>query len=57
MKIGICGLMFLIMFALKLAGPMAAVSWWIVTLPLYLPIIIILGMFAFVGIVAAATSR
>lgn len=57
MKIGICGLMFLIMFALKLAGPMAAVSWWIVTLPLYLPILIVLGMFAFVGIVAAAKSR
>lgn len=57
MKVGICGLMFLIMFALKLAGPMAAVSWWIITLPIYLPVLIILGMFAFVGIVAAASSK
>lgn len=38
MKIGLFGLMFLIMFALKLAGPMVAVSWWIVTMPLWLPI-------------------
>lgn len=36
MKIGLFGLMFLIMFVLKLAGPMAAVSWWIVTMPLWI---------------------
>lgn len=40
MKIGLFGLMFLIMFALKLAGPMAAISWWVVTLPLWLPAVI-----------------
>lgn len=57
MKVGICGLMFLIMFALKLAGPMAAVSWWIITLPIYLPVLIILGMLAFVGIVTVAAAK
>lgn len=57
MKVGICGLMFLIMFALKLAGPMAAVSWWIITLPIYLPVLIILGMLAFVGIVTVTAAK
>ena len=50
MKVGICGLMFLIMFALKLAGPMAAVSWWIVALPLYLPLLVIGGIALFYGL-------
>jgi len=47
MKIGLFGMLFLIMFTLKLAGPMAAVSWAIITLPLWLPITIALaGLFA-----------
>lgn len=46
------GLMFLIMFALKLAGPMASVSWWIVTMPLWAPFALVFGILAFFGIVA-----
>lgn len=48
MKFGLLGVMFLIMFALKLAGPMAAVSWWVVTLPIYGPLVfvILFGLFA-----------
>ncbi len=37
MKLPILAIMFLIMFALKLAGPMASVSWWVITLPLWAP--------------------
>lgn len=49
MKIGICGLMFLIMFALKLAGPMAAVSWLWITAPLWIPAIVLCGFLTFLG--------
>lgn len=51
MKVGLLGLMFLIMFALKLAGPMAAVSWWVVTLPVYGPLalVIVLGLLYVLG--------
>lgn len=33
-KVGILGLMFLVMFAIKVAG-VAALSWWVVTAPLW----------------------
>jgi len=42
MKVGLFGMIFLIMFALKIAG-VAAVSWWVVTLPLWLPITLALA--------------
>jgi hypothetical protein len=45
MSFGIFGMMFLIMFALKLAGPMAAVSWAVVTAPLWVPVLIGLCVF------------
>lgn len=48
MKIGLFGLMFIIMFTLKLAGPMAGVSWAIVTAPLWVPIVFALGIFALI---------
>lgn len=37
------GIMFLIMFALKLAGigVMAAASWWVVTAPLWVPLLLV----------------
>lgn len=43
MSTGILGMMFLIMFALKLAGPMAAVSWAVVTAPIWVPVLIALS--------------
>lgn len=52
MKIGLFGVMFLIMFALKLAGPMAAVSWWIVTAPLWAPVVIGMGFLALIALFA-----
>jgi hypothetical protein len=39
MKIGILGLMFAIMFGLKIAG-LTTISWWLVTLPLYGPVVL-----------------
>lgn len=48
MKIGLFGLMFIIMFTLKLAGPMAGVSWAIVTAPLWVPVVIALGIMGLV---------
>lgn len=41
-KIGLFGFMFLIMFTLKLAGPLALTSWWVITLPLYGPLLFML---------------
>lgn len=41
-KIGLFGFMFLIMFTLKLAGPLALTSWWLITLPLYGPVLLLL---------------
>jgi hypothetical protein len=51
MKVGLLGLMFLIMFALKLAGPMATVSWWVITLPVYGPLalLVIFGLIYTLG--------
>lgn len=57
MKVSLFGLMFLIMFTLKLAGPMASVSWFIVTAPLWVPAALLLlgGLMAVViALVAAA---
>lgn len=47
-------IMFLIMFALKLAGVgvMATASWWIVTAPLWGPFALAFSILAFFGIVA-----
>lgn len=57
MKVGIFGLMFLIMFALKLAGPLATASWWIITLPLYGPLLAMLAFFIFVGAIAVLADK
>lgn len=51
MKIGLFGLLFVILLTLKLAGVagMATVSWWIVFLPLIIPLAIwavVVGVFA-----------
>ena len=51
MKIGLFGLLFVILLTLKLAGVagMAAVSWWIVFLPIIIPLaiwIVVVGAFA-----------
>ena len=51
MKVGLLGLMFLIMFALKLGGPMAAVSWWVIAMPIYLPLAIVI-LFGVVAVFA-----
>ena len=49
MKVGLLGLMFLILFALKVAG-VAQLSWWVVVLPLLAPILIWLAIILFLGI-------
>ena len=46
MQVGLFGLIFLAMFVLKLAGPMASASWWLVTLPLWGPFAFFIAMFA-----------
>lgn len=40
----ILGMMFLIMFGLKLAG-IATISWWVVTAPLWAPVVIVVLLF------------
>lgn len=45
----LCTVLFLIMFALKLGGPLAAVSWWWITLPLWGPALIVVPLYAFIG--------
>ena len=49
MKVGLLGLMFLILFALKVAG-VAQISWWVVVLPLLAPFLIWLAIVLFAGI-------
>lgn len=49
MKVGILGLMFLVMFGLKLAGPMAGVSWLWITAPLWIPALTIGALFTWLG--------
>lgn len=49
MKVGLLGLMFLVMFGLKLAGPMAGVSWLWITAPLWVPALLIGGSFCYLG--------
>lgn len=56
--IGICGLMFIVFLALKLAGigTVATWSWWWVTAPLWAPAVLVLAIFGigFALIVAVA---
>lgn len=44
MKVGLLGFMFLILFTLKVMG-LASISWWVVVLPLLVPLIIWLSVF------------
>ena len=43
MRIGLLGAMFLILFTLKVMG-LASISWWVVVLPLFVPLIIWLSI-------------
>lgn len=49
MKVGICGGMFLIFLTLKLIGVIAW-SWWWITAPIWIPIVILLGFLLVVTI-------
>lgn len=49
MKVGLLGLMFLVMFGLKLAGPLAGVSWLWITAPLWIPAILFGAFFTYLG--------
>ena len=53
MKIGLFGLMFLIMFGLKLAGPMATVSWAVVTAPIWVPLVIAVVVIAILVLISS----
>lgn len=54
MKLNLLGALFLIMFTLKLAGPMAATSWWIICLPLWGPVLIIGGLALIATLIASS---
>lgn len=53
MKVSICGVMFLILFTLKLIGTIS-ISWWWVVAPLFIPIALLAaiygGMLALAGL-------
>ena len=55
MRIGLLGAMFLILFTLKVIG-LASVSWWVVVLPLFVPLIIWLSVFV-VGVLILAGTQ
>ena len=55
MKIGLLGAMFLILFTLKVMG-LVSVSWWIVVLPLFVPLIIWLSILV-VGVLILAGTQ
>ena len=48
--------MFLILFALKLAGPLAATSWWWITCPLWASFVIIVALFCLAIIVSGIAA-
>lgn len=54
MKVGLLGFMFLILFTLKVMG-LVSVSWWVVVLPLFVPLIIWLSVLV-VGVLLLAGS-
>ncbi len=54
MRIGLLGAMFLILFTLKVMG-LVSISWWVVVLPLFVPLIIWLSAFV-VGVLLLAGS-
>lgn len=55
MRIGLLGAMFLILFTLKVMG-LASISWWVVVLPLFVPLIIWLSIFV-VGVLILAGTQ
>jgi len=52
MRVPVLTIMFLIMFGLKLAG-IIAYSWWVITSPIWAPIVFILAVLL-IGIILAA---
>lgn len=56
MKVPVLTIMFLIMFGLKLAG-IVTFSWWIVTSPIWAPIVFLLSMFLIGVLLAAFASK
>ena len=48
--------MFLILFALKLAGPLAETSWWWITCPLWAPVLIATGLGLLAALLLGATA-
>lgn len=56
MKVPVLTIMFLIMFGLKLAG-IVTFSWWIVTSPIWAPIIFIVAVLLIGVILAALASK
>lgn len=54
--IGFFGLLAIVFIALKLTGYIAW-SWWWVLSPLWLPLTVVLGIFAFVFIIAAIFGK
>lgn len=51
--IGLFGLMFIVMFALKLAG-VINISWWLVTAPLWAPFLVAIAFIVGAAIIATA---
>ena len=51
--VGFLGLFFLVLFTLKVTGPLAGVSWWWITAPLWGIPAVLLGLAALVGVIAA----
>lgn len=50
--VGITGLLFIVSLVLKLTGVIAW-SWWWVTSPLWIPLIIVVVLMTIIGIIAA----
>ena len=55
MRIGLLGAVFLILFTLKVMG-LVSISWWVVVLPLFVPLIIWLSVLV-VGVLLLAGTQ
>ena len=54
--IGFLGVFFLVLFVLKVTGPLANVSWWWITMPLWVLPALILTILAAVGVIWLAAT-
>ena len=55
--VGFLGLFFLVLFTLKVTGPLAGVSWWWITAPLWIPLAFLATLVLIVTLIMLVSDR